>query len=257
MIRERIIKLATTIRQAQDYYKMRVSKISVPADQINIIEEISDEMTLDEIKGELAPGFYVVGDAVYKVENGNIALVQNVMADFDYTTSQFKIVDNTAYVSEVPKAEATPSKDNISSDKKDIVDKAIVATDGLSNDVKHAIDTYQHGVMVGIEGPIDKLYKNDYDVREHFNEVRDLIRKVYGDYVILYRAEDANKSRHIQDKPVLAFTLNKKIAMSFMGNDKVLRKVKAPVDAIWAVIRTPERPMEFLVETNKVEDIKN
>ena len=255
IIRERILKLAYNIKRAQDYYKMRANRISVPVDQINIVDEISDEMTLYEMKDELTPGFYAVGDSVYKVDNGNIAIVQNVTAVFDYDTSQFKIVDNPVNIPEVPKVESTPKKD-IPSAKKEIVDKAIEATDSLSYDVKYVIDTYQHGVMVGIEGPIDKLYKKNYDLREHFNEVRDLIRKVYGDYVILYRAEDIDESRHIQDKPVLAFTLNKRIAMSFMDKGRVLRKVKAPIDAIWAVIRTSDRPMEFLMETNKVNDLE-
>jgi len=118
----------------------------------------------------------------------------------------------------------------------------------------HSVESYQHGVTLGHESLIDRNYRNNPQWREHFEPMREHLRSKYGDTVTLYRAEDATPG--VPGKPLSAYTLNKKVAGQFVYEGRSVVKREVPVDAIAMSVRTPNRPLEFLVENAKMEGSK-
>jgi RNA polymerase sigma factor (sigma-70 family) len=76
--------------------------------------------------------------------------------------------------------------------------------------------------------------------------------------VTLYRGADA--AGGIPGKALSSYALDKKVAEKFMegydshGNQipKVLKEVRVPVDAVYMGIQTKDRPLEFLIENDKL-----
>lgn len=134
-----------------------------------------------------------------------------------------------------------------------IAELAAKATDeaaALHPKFKQVIEDYQTEVILGHEGPIDRAFKAHPEWRDSFEDVREALRAEHGDTIKLWRAEDIEPG--VKGKTLSAYTNKKSIAEQFMADGRVLVEREVPVDSIAMAIRTPNRPLEFLVENSKL-----
>ncbi len=145
------------------------------------------------------------------------------------------------------------------------------------NTVHHRVEEYQNGTFTKIESRMDALARGkedqySYDLeahkfgvegigelaRQHFEPLRAKLRELVGDHVTLYRGAD--ETGGIPGKKLSSYAAEEKVASRFLegydvrGNQekKVLKAIQVPVDAVYMAVRTPDRPLEFFIDNDKL-----
>lgn len=120
------------------------------------------------------------------------------------------------------------------------------------------IQQYQQGTLVHKESWLEEDARKTPELRAHFEPLRQRLRELVGDHVILYRGAD--ETGGIPGKFLSSYAPEKAVASKFLegydssGNriKKVLKEVRVPIDAIFMAMRTPDRPLEFMVQNDRL-----
>lgn len=244
----------------------------------------SDPGSLKEAarSGDAKEGINVAEPRVYHVQDGKATQLKHLEAEYQREGNLYRLVARTEpWPEDVPKVKTYKEVGSTEGSKKlepehirEVSKLAGKLTDAMADDkdlnfAHNAIESYQQGVMTHHESRIDEIARGMYDaggkwaapfiasdlskqVHDHFEPAREAIRAAVGDHVTLYRGTDETGT--IKDKTLSSYAATKKLASEFAYEDtgRVLKTASIPVDAIYAVVKTPNRPLEFLIDNRRL-----
>lgn len=117
----------------------------------------------------------------------------------------------------------------------------------LDPGLKHEVDTFLRGVIMGKAPYLEKFVRELYDAYE---PVRAMVRKRHGSKVTLYRGEPVDKPA--LKRKFLSWTPSWKLATHFSGDDHEIIEADVRTSDVIAVLVSPNlRYVEYLVRDRK------